>query len=167
MNALEANALLAKAAMTDPRSRPSGRDAQLDQATEWAKLLANVELVDALEALNTHLTTSPEVVKPFHILDGVKRIIADHNQRQASRSEVEHHRGWHPAPSHEVMAIVGTPALANDPVAMARFRTAYRDELIAAGFDPDTPEGGAPLRAPSWDGRGQGKDFAIPVHDRD
>lgn len=169
MNALEVNALLAKAVMLDPRCRPADRTMWADQAAEWADVLSDIAIEDALAALNSHVRDSPEVVKPFHIVQGVKRIVADYNQRQASQplQQVEHKRGWHPAPSREVMAIIGTAALAKDPVALARFRTAYRDELQAAGFNPDVPEGGTPHCAPSWDGRGQGKDFAIPLHDRD
>lgn len=169
MNALEVNALLAKAVMLDFRCRPADRSMWADQAAEWADVLSDIALEDALAALNTHMRDSPEVVKPFHIVQGVKRIVADYNQRQASQphQQVEHARGWHPAPSREVMNLIGTAALAADPVAMARFKTAYRDELIEAGFDPDAPEAGQPRDAPTRFFTGQGKDFAMPVHDRD
>ncbi len=163
MNAMEVNALLAKAALVDPRSRPSKPEAQADQAEEWSQRLTGIDLADALAALNQHQRESPEVVRPFHILDGVKRIVATVNQQAARQLEQVYEKPWHPAPSRDLLDRMS--AAWADPVVSAALATEYRDELRAAGFDPDAGETG---RAPSTDAffRGQGKDFAIPVGDR-
>jgi len=72
--------------------------------------------------------------------------------------------GYPPRPSDACMAIlIGRH---DDPKARAEFKAAYRDEIIAAGFDPDfgtrrtSPVALEPVR-------GQGKDYALPRGDRD
>lgn len=73
--------------------------------------------------------------------------------------------GYPPRPSDACMAILR--GRANDPQALAEFNAAYRDEILAAGFNPDFRTHRPAPRIDTDSVRGQGKDYALPRGDRD
>lgn len=68
MNAIEANIVLTRAALLDPRMKRVDLDEQADMAGAWAEVLVDVELAAALEAVTSHYRTSREPIMPADIL---------------------------------------------------------------------------------------------------
>lgn len=71
MNALEANVVLTKAALLDPRMKRIDQVEQADMATAWAEALADVDVQEALAAVVAHYRTAREPIMPADILDRV------------------------------------------------------------------------------------------------
>lgn len=71
MTPTEANVLLTKAGMVDPRMRRVDPMEAADRAEAWADLLGDVSLADALEAMHEHYQSSTDALMPAHIMDRV------------------------------------------------------------------------------------------------
>ena len=67
MNAREANVFLTKAALLDGRFRRTPEE-QADMAVEWAEVLADVEIVTAVEALREHYRAEVRAITPADII---------------------------------------------------------------------------------------------------
>ena len=68
MNDLEANVFLTKAALLDPRMKRVNPVEQADMAEEWAAVLEDVPLADALGALRAHYRAESSSIMPAHVL---------------------------------------------------------------------------------------------------
>jgi hypothetical protein len=68
VNAIEANVVLTRAALLDPRMKRVDEVEQADMATAWAEVLVDVPLKAALEAVAAHYRTSREPIMPADIL---------------------------------------------------------------------------------------------------
>lgn len=67
MNVFDANILLTKATLLDPRlSRPAAE--RVEQAEAWASVLADVPLTVALEAVREHYRSETRTVMPADIV---------------------------------------------------------------------------------------------------
>lgn len=67
MNAIEANVLLTKATLIDPRlSRPAAE--RVEQAEAWAAVLADVQLGEAIEAMRHHYRHESRSLMPADIV---------------------------------------------------------------------------------------------------
>lgn len=82
MNPAEAAVLLARASGVD------GRAVGEPQARVWAHLLRDVNLADALEAVDAHYSTSDRFLYPVHVIDGAKRIV-DQREGALRRAELD------------------------------------------------------------------------------
>jgi hypothetical protein len=71
VNALEANVVLTKAALLDPRMKRVDQVEQADMATAWAEVLVDVDVQEALAAVVAHYRTAREPIMPADILDRV------------------------------------------------------------------------------------------------
>lgn len=67
MNAREVNVFLTRAALLDSRMKRVDPVEQADMAAAWADALPDVSLQDALRALNQHVRSSAESIRPAHI----------------------------------------------------------------------------------------------------
>lgn len=67
----EANVLLTKAGMVDPRMRRVDPNEAADRAEAWAEILETVDLGEAIAAMRTHYAVSAETLLPVHIMDRV------------------------------------------------------------------------------------------------
>ena len=67
MNAREANVLLAKAALNDPRMKRVDPVERADMAEEWAEVLHDVTLTDAVAAMREHYASSRDAIMPADI----------------------------------------------------------------------------------------------------
>lgn len=72
MDAQEANALIAKAGLTDPRLRFNTPQEQSARAVAWAELLGDVTLAEGLQALLEHQRTSTYPPLPVNIIELVR-----------------------------------------------------------------------------------------------
>lgn len=57
-------------------SKLDNRQPDADTVRIWAKLLFQIELPDALQAVQDHMASSTEYLMPIHIMRGVKAILA-------------------------------------------------------------------------------------------
>lgn len=71
MIAVEANVVLTKAALLDPRMKRVDPVEQADMATAWAEVLADVPLEQALTAVTEHYRMSRDAIMPADILERV------------------------------------------------------------------------------------------------
>lgn len=72
MNAFEANVLLTKAALLDPRMKRVDPVEQADMATAWAEVLDDIPLLAALAAVREHYRREPRTITPADV-----RILAE------------------------------------------------------------------------------------------
>lgn len=72
MDAREANALIAKAGLTDPRLRFGDTKEQVAKANAWAELLHDVTLEEANAALIEHQRTSTYPPLPANLIELVR-----------------------------------------------------------------------------------------------
>ena len=79
MNTEELTTLLARIQVLDNR--------QVDELTiqAWAPLMADVNYLDAVQAVNLHFQRSGEYLKPAHVVAGVRSIRNDAHERQIER----------------------------------------------------------------------------------
>jgi hypothetical protein len=68
VNAIEANVVLTRAALLDPRMKRVDVAEQADMASAWAEVLVDVELAAALEAVTAHYRTSRDPIMPADVL---------------------------------------------------------------------------------------------------
>lgn len=68
MNAREVNVFLTRAALLDSRMKRVDPVEQADMAAAWADALPDVTLEDGIRALNRHVRSSAETIRPAHIL---------------------------------------------------------------------------------------------------
>jgi hypothetical protein len=71
VNGRQANILLTRAALLDPRMKRVDEQEQADMAIAWAEVLVDVELDAALEAVAAHYRTSRDPIMPADILTRV------------------------------------------------------------------------------------------------
>lgn len=112
MTPTEANVLLTKAGIVDPRMRRTDPAEAADRAEAWAEILSDVALPDALEALAAHYRSSKDALMPADVLEhlgvapnrwaGIRDLDEEENQRRldaagVTREDVLAHRhepGW-------------------------------------------------------------------------
>lgn len=108
MNAREANVLLTRAALLDPRMKRVDVGEQADMASAWADVLEDVALAVALEAVTVHYRVSSTALMPADVLEyagvtadpwaGVRDLDRENYLEQleaagVTEAEVEAHRG--------------------------------------------------------------------------
>lgn len=108
MNAREANVLLTRAALLDPRMKRVDVAEQADMASAWAEVLEDVGLDAGLEAVTAHYRVSSAALMPADVLElvgvsadpwaGVRDLDRENYLEQlaaanVTEAEVEAHRG--------------------------------------------------------------------------
>lgn len=103
----------------------------------WKDTIGDLPYDAALAAVNMHIRESTAYLLPAHVRANAKRILEDQARREHLEGTTQ--GDWAPAPKNfKAMAEAW-----NDPVALARQKAIYNQQLIDEGFAPLYEEPGA------------------------